>query len=96
MHGVAEEKVIGGKLLRIKIDLNGVVDKIQISGDFFLHPEDAIREIEGTLFGISAGMEEASISSLLEEEIKSQGIEMIGISSQDIARVLKKAIANAQ
>ena len=83
-------------MLRVKVDRNGVIESVQISGDFFLHPEEAIKELEGLLSGINAGMEEAAISSLLEEAIKSKSIEMIGISASDVARVLKKAIENAK
>ena len=96
MHGSAEEKVPGGKLLRIKVDFNGAIKDIQISGDFFLHPEECIDKIEKNLFGISIGMEENQITHLIEEISKSNKIEMIGISAKDIARVLKRAIANAK
>lgn len=96
MHGVAEEKVPGGKLLRIKVDCNTAVEKVQIAGDFFLHPEESIEELERNLFGINTDMDENAIAHLLEEVSKSGNIEMIGISPQDIARVLKKAIDNAK
>lgn len=96
MHGFAEEKVPGGKLLRVKVDCDKAVEKVQISGDFFLHPEESIKELESMVFGIDADMEENNIASLIAEEVKTKNIEMIGVSPQDIARVLKKAIANAK
>lgn len=96
MHGVAEEKVPGGKLLRIKVDCNDAVEKVQIAGDFFLHPEESIEELEKSLFGISVDMDETSITSLINEVSNANNMQMIGISPQDIARVLKKAIENAK
>ena len=96
MHGIAEEKVPGGKLLRIKVECDTVVKNVQISGDFFLHPEESIKELENSFFGISADMDENSIAGLIEEVIRSQNIEMIGVSAPDIARVLKKAVDNAR
>ena len=39
MIGQAEEKVQGGKLLRIKVDYNGKIIPANKTGDFFLNPK---------------------------------------------------------
>lgn len=71
-----EEKVPGGKLLRMEL-LKG---KVRLTGDFFLHPEDALEEIETIL----------SDSSNALERLKSleRGVKFIGFSPEDLVRML--------
>ena len=48
----AELKIPGGKLIRVKFSKReDKISDIMISGDFFLHPEDGIEELERRLTG---------------------------------------------
>jgi len=48
----AELKIPGGKLIRVKFSKrDDKISNIMISGDFFLHPEDGIEELEKRLTG---------------------------------------------
>jgi len=44
--GKASRKVPGGKLIRIKVVFSDIIESVQITGDFFLHPEDSLLKIE--------------------------------------------------
>ncbi len=45
-----ESLVKGGKLIRVRVEFQGNrIKEIKITGDFFLHPEDKIEDIENGL-----------------------------------------------
>jgi len=92
MIGQAEEKVQGGKLLRIKVDYNGKINSAHITGDFFLHPEDSIDQLEALVVGIPVNEEESKIAEKIKSYAKGQEVQMIGIDAEAIARVLKAAM----
>jgi len=80
-----ELKVKGGKLIKCMIKLKrGKIEEIKFSGDFFMHPEDKIEELEEMLAGVK----------LDEESIKckiygfSENVEMIGITADDLVKVI--------
>ena len=61
--GRAEYKVKGGKLIRVQLTAKDKkIKKIKITGDFFLHPEEVIEDIERTLEGCI--LDERNLSSL--------------------------------
>ncbi len=52
----ADYKVPGGKLLRVKLTLDTdqsppVIQSLTLTGDFFMHPENAIEALEAQLIG---------------------------------------------
>lgn len=94
MHGVATEKVPGGKFLRIRVDYEDVIKHVSITGDFFLHPEEFIEKIESALFGIDVNDSQENIENVVKEVIKNNSIEIIGIDAEAIARNVKAAIAS--
>lgn len=96
MRGIAEEKIPGGKLLRVKVVFDSSLNSVQISGDFFIHPEEAVYNIEDGLCGIGADMDENIVAHMISGIAKSGRIEMIGVSPADIARLLKKAVENGK
>lgn len=95
MYGVATEKVPGGKLIRVKVYYDDVITDISITGDFFLHPEEGIENIESSLFGINVDDGEEKIASIINEVIKENNIELIGVDAQAIARNVKAATSGA-
>ena len=80
-------KVPGGKLIRLSAELDGTTIKtIQISGDFFLHPEDAIFELETALVGKE--LDKVTLQKLIAEQLS--GCEMVGISTDELVTALLK------
>ncbi len=92
MIGVAEEKVQGGKLLRVRAEYEDVIKNVQITGDFFVHPEETVEHIEKSLFGISKDATEQTITEIVTDIIAKRNAQLIGIDAESIARVLKRAV----
>ena len=90
----AEYKVKGGKLIRIKLTAKGkTIENIKITGDFFLHPEDLIDELEKTLKGHSLNEEE--LSNLIQAFLRIRGATLLGASPEDFARCIMMAGGNS-
>lgn len=97
-QGAHTEKVPGGKLLRIKVDFNpedGIVEDVQIYGDFFIHPEEFIEDIEQFLVNLSQKDSDESIAAALQRLIEDEGAELVGITPESIAKTFKTALNNA-
>lgn len=92
MEGVATEKISGGKLVRIKVNYDAIIHGIKIYGDFFLHPEDAIEDIERSLVGLRTDVDEKRIESIIAEVVEAKGIQMLGVTPEAMSKVVKKAM----
>jgi len=87
MH--ADYKVQGGKLIRIDASFDGGrITSIRITGDFFIHPEQAVESIERFLIG-------RRIGEGLAEELRSflgrSGIRLVGMEAEDLTTALSMA-----
>ena len=89
----ADYKVIGGKLLRVRISLESqgaceYINSISITGDFFMHPEQAIDELEQTLTGIIYQQNEVenAVNAFFDT-----GVEIIGAHPADFIHVIMSA-----
>lgn len=90
MHG--EHKTPGGKL--VVIDLDRVDDRlrnVEVSGDFFLYPDDVLTEITGALEGLDATLDEEAIAEHVRRAIP-PGAEVLGTSPQGIAIAVRRAL----
>ena len=93
MHG--EYKTPGGKL--VVVDFEVVQDhlhNVEVSGDFFLYPEDSLVAITGALEGLPAGLDEAGIARAVHEAIP-PGAEVLGTSPEGIAIAVRRALRDA-
>ncbi len=93
--GNSELKVPGGKLLRafVESNSNNQIISVKITGDFFLHPEELLPEIETALLNkpLVPKILTATISKILNEN----DAVLVGAEPQDFATVLCNA-ANAK
>ena len=92
MEGTALEKVPKGKLLRIKVNFDKTITDVQITGDFFAHPENSIDNIEKLLTGLPLNFDKEQTLTNLSKFINDNNYELIGINSEAILRVLQQAI----
>jgi lipoate-protein ligase A len=84
-----EEKVPAGKMVGIDLEIaEGRIARIKITGDFFLHPEKTIENIEEALIGCSIDDVAETVSKVLSEN-KAQ---LIGVAPEDIENLVKKAV----
>ncbi|WP_297419745.1 lipoate protein ligase C-terminal domain-containing protein [Thermococcus sp.] len=88
-HHIGEHKARKG-LIRIEFDEeNGVAEHIRITGDFFMHPEDVVHELEETLEGHK--IEE--LDGILEEFFAVRmDVEMPYVNVEDFKIALKNAL----
>jgi lipoate-protein ligase A len=88
MHG--EYKVPGGKLVVADVDVaDGRLRNVEISGDFFLLPEDTLWRIRDALEGAPMG-DEAQLAARVRDA--SAGAEMIGITPEGVAIAVLRAV----
>ena len=83
-------KVPGGKLLKILLHSKGdKIESIQIMGDFFLHPESAIIEIEQSLVG--SKIVEETLTEIIHNYLTNTDTTLIGASPNDVAKAIMMA-----
>lgn len=98
MQGVHTEKVPGGKLVRVKVDLNPeecLIEDVQVQGDFFIHPEEFVEEIEQLLVNLDQKDSEESVTTALARLVEEEGAELLGVTPELIAKTFKAALVNA-
>ncbi|WP_062300275.1 lipoate--protein ligase family protein [Demequina maris] len=94
MHG--EYKVPGGKLVVADVELDSAaetIDRVVISGDFFLEPAEAILDITRALSGLSAT---ATVSQMAAAVARvSEGAQFIGFTPEAVAIAVRRALGHA-
>jgi lipoate---protein ligase len=93
-HG--ECKVSGGKLVQVSLEVeSGQVTRVQLQGDFFLHPESAT---QATLQGICQALDKIPADlplQAIESRVQAAipfNVELLGTSAQVIAIAVRRAI----
>jgi len=83
-------KIPDGKMVKVRVDVkNDSIQGITILGDFFLHPEDTLVEIEEELVGIV--LEEESITNVIQRVLDTNSAVLIGASARDLAKAIMSA-----
>jgi len=88
----AEEKVPGGKLVRVSI-IDAPARRVEISGDFFMHPEEGIARLEAALGGLGGAEPADVVVRLLQSVVEEAGIELIGVDVPTIVRLYRRCLA---
>lgn len=79
-------KVPNGKLLRIRAQItDGVIETIELSGDFFLHPEPLITTIESSLRNTPID----EVAERIERTLSEHEATLIGCSPHDIEEAIR-------
>jgi lipoate-protein ligase A len=93
VHG--EYKVPGGKLVVVDVTVDdGVLRDVQVSGDFFLEPDDALERMNAALTGLPAVADTARLTERLEAAL-GPDVVMLGFSAHAVAVALRRALARA-
>ncbi|MGQ9759550.1 MAG: lipoate protein ligase C-terminal domain-containing protein [Candidatus Methanomethylicaceae archaeon] len=86
MERIEVRKVSGGKLLKVRIkEEKGIIKEARISGDFFIHPEEALEEIERCLIGIPLGRSREA----LKKFVSGREVRIIGFDLEDLADIVE-------
>ncbi|ANF23214.1 lipoate protein ligase C-terminal domain-containing protein [Thermococcus piezophilus] len=88
-HHVGEHKARKG-LIRVEIDEeNGIAENVKITGDFFIHPEETIGELEKELKGHKLEELEHVIDEFFAMRMD---IEMPYVNVEDFKIAIKNAL----
>ncbi|MBD3407588.1 MAG: hypothetical protein GF411_15835 [Candidatus Lokiarchaeota archaeon] len=80
-------KIPNGKLLKIKLWVeHGKIKRVMILGDFFLHPENTIVELEDHLAG--KPLDEEILSSDIDSFLSESKATLIGADGSSIAKAI--------
>ncbi len=90
---ISGKKVKEGKLIKVEVEFDGTIRRIKITGDFFLHPEDILEQIEKSMIGMDKEVSEEAIASKIRDITESHQAQMIGFSEESLAQVIKEALA---
>ena len=88
----AKQKVKEGKVVKVEVDCDNVISDIKITGDFFIHPEDMLDEIEKSIIGLERSASVETITSTIQSRIADRDVQMIGISPESIALLIREAL----
>lgn len=86
------EKVPNGKLLILRVDFDKKINKVEIIGDFFVHPEESIEDIEKSLSKLTLDFDLKKETNILKQFVKENQIQLIGFDEESILNLLKKVI----
>jgi lipoate-protein ligase A len=90
-----EYKVPGGKLVAADVVLvDGHLETVAISGDFFLEPDDALERINAALVGQPSGSTVAELTRAVESALD-DSVTMIGFSAGSVAIAVRRALGHA-
>lgn len=89
MHG--EYKVPQGKLVVVDCEVaDGRIRNVELSGDFFLHPDEALRAMRQAIEGLPV---ETNVNELTERvRAASEGAELLGITPEGVAVAVRRAL----
>lgn len=91
MHG--EYKVPGGKLVVADFEVvAGRCVNVQVSGDFFLHPDSALDDIAAALEGQPADADEAVLAGAVRAALGAD-VQLFGITPEAVAVALRRGLA---
>ncbi len=94
MHG--EYKVHGGKLVVADLEVrDGAMTNIQIAGDFFLEPAEALDDICAALEGLPADASVETIAKAINGKLDND-VAMIGFTPESVAIAVRRALGVAK
>jgi lipoate-protein ligase A len=94
MKAKVSEKVAGGKLVRLELEHDASkITRAKITGDFFLHPEELLQEMEKALVGMPCASSEADLTAKISAIASFKHAEMVGFSPEVIGRLAKQAVS---
>jgi lipoate-protein ligase A len=88
----AEYKVAGGKLVRAELVKKESMIEVKITGDFFLHPEELIEDLEEALVGQALNV--SNLGEFIGAFIRRRGATLLGASPEDFAKCIIMAAEN--
>ena len=90
MHG--EFKTPGGKLVIVDFDvIDGRLRNVEISGDFFLYPEEEFAALTNALEGVDADLDDESFAERIRMDLHPDTT-LLGTSPEGIATAIRRGL----
>lgn len=86
-------KIPGGKLVRMDVAYTAKIQELVITGDFFLHPEEALESIVLELKSATLPLQPAHVLTRLEKLLEEMEAQLIGVSAEDLVSILEEALS---
>ena len=87
MERSADFKAPGGKLIRVRLgEDHGVIRSIQITGDFFLVPEESLLKLEKML--VDAPLKEKELKVVVDRFFNGTRAQGLGVSPDDFVKAI--------
>ena len=93
MEGYAEKKIPGERLVCVDIVYTDRIERLMITGDFFIHPESCIMEMEKAMAGVPLSMNDMELRDIINNVAESHKAKLIGISAKSIVAAIREATA---
>jgi lipoate---protein ligase len=85
-------KTPGGKLVAVDLSVeDGTLHNVQVHGDFFLHPEEALGAITGAIEGAPADISDEDLTRRIATAIPA-GTEWLGSSPEALTNAVRRAL----
>ena len=89
MIGKSTLKVPGGKLLKAEVNYEGeLIRSAKVCGDFFMHPETAINDLEKALCDIPVEDLENNVNRFFQVN----SVTLFGVDAGDFVKVVRLAL----
>ncbi len=86
----ADYKAPGGKLVRVRLnEEGGLIKSVQITGDFFLVPEESLGKLEKMLEDVP--LREQELRLLVDRFFQATRAQGLGVSSDDFVKAILSA-----
>ncbi|MDW5563722.1 MAG: lipoate protein ligase C-terminal domain-containing protein [Methanomassiliicoccus sp.] len=93
LEATARRKVPGGKLLAVRLKHDGLhITDAEVSGDFFLYPEESIVSLEKVLIGLPVAADEEELIAAISEAMGDGHITALGFDARSLAAVVLEAL----
>jgi len=88
-----ERRSSAGKTFRLTVlSHGGKVDKISLTGDFFIVPEEGLGILEARMMDLAVQGRHDGAGGWLQAAFAAQGIRILGLSSEDLVDALWEAL----
>lgn len=85
-------KTPGGKLVTVNFEVRDErLRNVQVTGDFFLYPDEALEDIRSALEGLPASEPAESIIARINQALP-EGTEMVGFSPEAVAIAVERGL----
>jgi lipoate---protein ligase len=93
---LGEYKTPGGKLVRVEFEIEGgTLRNVEVSGDFFLYPEDSLFPITRSLEGAPASLSASGLEQRIAAAIPG-GTEWLGSSPAALSIAVERALSGEE